>query len=128
MTGEPARRFGQGARYETDDPRILEQAIEAAFDYRGDITLFLDGGDRVQGYLSNRNRKAPEPYVEVFPSDGSPLRRILYRSIRGVDFTGRDTAAGKSWETWLKNYQAKKEARARGEETGEIGLFPEAME
>jgi len=27
-----------------------------------------------------------------------------------VEFTGKDTAAGKSFETWVKKYQAKKAA------------------
>ena len=66
----------------------MARAIEAAFDYRGDVTLTLAAGE-VVGYLSNRNASAREPYVEVFPADGSPLRRILYREIQGVAFTGR---------------------------------------
>jgi len=118
-------RFTQGARYQGNDPQILAAALNAAFDYRGDVTLYLRGGEEVQGYLSNRNPQAPQPYVEIFPSDGSRLRRILYQAISGIAFTGRDTAAGKSWETWLKKYKAKKEAEARGEKTELIGLFPD---
>jgi hypothetical protein len=38
-------------------------------------------------------------------------------------FTGKDTAAGKSWEAWMKKYGEKK---AAGEKN--IGLEPEALE
>src|SRR2546422_5435272 len=125
---EGGKRFGQGARYEGDDPEALSAAIEAAFDYRGDVTLLLRTGAQIQGYLSNRNREASEPFVEMFPADGSKPQRIPYRLVRGISFTGRDTAAGKSWETWLKKYRAKKEAEARGEKGESLGLFPEALE
>ena len=119
--------FGQGSRWEGDDPEMLAAAIEAAFDYRGDVTLLLRDGGEIQGYVSNRDARAPEPYLHIFPSDGSALRTLLYRGLRGVAFTGRDTASGKSWETWLKKYKAKKEAEARGEKTQPLGLFPEIL-
>jgi len=126
--GSEVPGFGQGSRYEGDDPELLALALEAAFDYRGDVTLYLRTGESVQGYLSNRNQKGPEPYVELVPSDGSEKRRFPYPAIRGVAFTGRDTAAGKSWETWLKKYQAKKDAQARGERTEALGLFPDPLD
>ena len=121
-------RFGQGAHYEGQDPEILAQALETAFDYRGNVTLRLGGGEEVKGFVANRDRAAPEPYVEIFPADGSEKRRILYGSIEGVAFTGRDTAAGKSWETWVKKYREKKEAEARGEKRESIGLYPEEID
>src|SRR6266508_4405388 len=126
--GPEGPAFEQGSRYEGGDPEVLAGALEAAFDYRGDVTLYLSSGEEVQGYLSNRDRKAPEPYVELIPADGSEKRRFPYPAIRGVAFTGRDTAAGKSWETWLRKYKAKKEAESRGEETGTVGLFRETAD
>jgi hypothetical protein len=126
--GGGAPRFAEGDRYEGKDPKLLALAIEAAFDYRGDVTLIFSGGEAIKGYLSNRNQSAPQPYVEIFPSDGSERRRIPYAAIQGVAFTGRDTAEGKSWETWLKKYQAKKETEARGGRSSTIGLFPEELE
>jgi hypothetical protein len=125
--GAPAS-YAQGYRWEGDDPEVLARAIEAAFDYRGDVTLLLRSGGELSGYLSNRNGAAPEPFLELFPAAGGPMRRLLYRELRGIAFTGRDTAAGKSWETWLKKYQAKKAAEARGEAVESLGLFPEPLE
>ncbi len=120
--------FAQGVRYEGDDPVVLRAAIDAAFDYRGDVTILLQAGEEVRGYLSNRNLKAVEPYVEILLADAVRPRRIPYRSVRGVAFTGRDPASGKSWETWLKKYKAKIEAERRGEKVDAIGLFPDALE
>lgn len=123
-----AKHFEQGAAWEGDDPDARAAAIEAAFDYRGDVTLLLDDGSRVKGYVANRRQKAGQPVLDFLPADGSAVRRIPYEAVRGVAFTGRDTAAGKSWETWVKNWYAKQEARARGEIVEPIGLFPESGE
>lgn len=121
-------QFGEGIRYDGDDPALLAAAIEAAFDYRGDVTLLLHGGEELKGYLSNRDWKASEPFVDVLPSDAERPRRVPYRTIRGVAFSGRDTASGKSWETWLKKYKAKMDAESRGEKVEAIGLFPDALD
>ena len=45
---------------------------------------------------------------------------IPYDQIAALVFTGRDTAAGRSWETWMKKYQEKKAAGEKG-----IGIEPE---
>ena len=44
-------------------------------------------------------------------------------SIAALAFTGRDTAAGKSWEAWIKKYAEKKAAGEKG-----IALHPEPLE
>jgi hypothetical protein len=123
---DSSRSFAQGADWEGADAAERAAAIDAAFDYRGDVTLRLQSGESIQGYLSNRCERASEPYLEFFPADGSPPRRILYREVKGLAFTGRDTASGKSWEAWVKRYEAKKAARRSGEDVGPIGLFPDA--
>ena len=80
------------------------------------------------GYLSNRDFTGTEPFIQLFPADSSPRREIPLGEVRGVVFSGRDTAEGKSWQTWLKAYQAKKEAEGRGEQVDSIDLFPEALD
>lgn len=89
----------------------LHEAIEQAFDYRGDVTLELKSGRIVEGYVSNRDRFAPEPFLEMYPKGDAEMQRIPYSEIISVAFTGRDTASGKSWEAWV----AKKEAQRRAE-------------
>ena len=125
---KPAARFRQGVRWEGEDPAALAEAIEAAFDYRGNVTVLRRDGADVEGYLANRDATAAEPFVEVFPSDGSARQRVAYADVRGLVFSGKDTASGKSWETWVRKWTAKKEAEARGERVGEIGLFPEEID
>ena len=40
----------EGRVYDFADPRQAEEALELAFDYRGDVTLTLEGGRTVEGY------------------------------------------------------------------------------
>ena len=120
--------FRQGVRVECEEAGTLRDALEAAFDYRGDVTLILAGRKELKGYLANRDFKAPEPFLDLFPADGSPRQRLALRDVRGIEFSGRDTAAGKSWHTWVESYKKKKLAQARGETTGTIGIFPESLD
>ena len=60
----------------------------------------------------------------IIEPKGEPKKiSIPYSEIAGLAFTGRDTAAGKSWEAWLKKYWEKKLA---GE--SDIELKPESLE
>ena len=61
--------------------------------------------------------------MRVLPKDGSPRIKILYAEITALAFTGRDMAAGKSWENWVRHYWEKK---AVGEH--DISLQPEKLE
>ncbi len=84
----------------------LSEAIELAFDYRGDITVDLKSGGQVSGYLFNRTASGDQPTIEVFPSTSSGTMTIPYSEVAAIAFTGEDTATGKSWEAWI----AKKES------------------
>ena len=103
----------------------LRAALEEAFDYRGDVTITRKDGSRVEGYVFDRRSGATlaDSVVRVMPRYGSGKVAIPYSDIAGLAFTGRDTAAGKSWEAWVRKYWEKK---AAGEK--EIGLEPEALE
>ncbi len=97
-------------------------ALDQAFDYRGDVTIETSDGQTVQGYVFDRRSDQPDPIVRIMPNDGGERIEIRYALIERLTFSGRDTAAGKSWETWLKNYAEKK---ARGESTD---LHPDSLE
>jgi hypothetical protein len=92
------------------DAAGLAEVIERAFDYRGDITLDLDDGRQVEGYLFNRNRDVSEPFVQVYEVGEPAATIIAYARIRAVRFTGKDTAAGNSYAAWLRLRQAAKAA------------------
>lgn len=88
----------------------LAEAIERAFDYRGDVTVVRQDGSEVVGYLFNRDGDAAEPFVQMFERDAERPLRLRYADIRAICFTGRDTAAGTSYEAWLRR---KEPGRAR---------------
>lgn len=100
-------------------------ALEQAFDYRGDVTITLKTGGRIEGYIFDR-RSAPQMYlsmVRIMPKGTSERVSIPYSEIAGLAFSGRDTAAGKSWEAWVRKYWEKK---AAGEKN--IGIEPERLD
>ncbi len=108
----------------TDDE--IRTALEKAFDYRGDVTITLKDGTRTDGYIFDRRSTGAalvDSVVRLFPKDSDKKVSVSYADIARLEFTGRDTAAGKSFETWVKKYQAKK---AAGETN--IGIEPEKLD
>ena len=103
----------------------LRTALEKAFDYRGDITITRRDGSKVEGYIFDRRTGTTlqDSVVRMLPKDSSARVTISYSEMAALAFTGRDTAAGKTWEAWMKKYWEKK---ASGE-TG-IALEPEALD
>jgi hypothetical protein len=103
----------------------IRKALEKAFDYRGDVTITCKDGSTVEGYLFDRKTgpTLSDSLVRVLPKASNQRLMIPYSDIAALAFTGRDTAAGKSWEAWVKKYVEKK---AAGEK--DIGLEPEALE
>ncbi len=109
----------QGKVWDAANDAELREGLEKAFDYRGDVTLHLKNGSTVEGYIFNRDSSS----VRLFPKDNPTKLTIPYSEIAGLAFTGRDTAAGKSWEAWLRKYWEKKLA---GEK--DIELKPESLD
>jgi hypothetical protein len=104
----------------------VHAALEKAFDYRGDVTITLKGGDKVEGYVFDRRAEGgmAGACVRLLPKDGGKEKVVVrYGEIARLEFTGRDTAAGKSFETWVKKYREKK---AAGEKN--IRLEPEKLD
>jgi len=86
----------------------LERVVDLAFDYRGEVTIEKTDGTQMVGYLFNRNSTVPNPYVQLFDRKGDGPFNIPYADIRRVRFTGRDAAAGKSYETWKRRREVEK--------------------
>ncbi len=106
----------------TDDE--IRDALEKAFDYRGDVTVTRRDGTAVEGYLYDRKQGSTlaTSMVRVLPANGTPRVSIAYADIAALVFSGRDTAAGKSWEAWVRKFWEKKG-------TGEsAAIDPEALE
>jgi hypothetical protein len=104
----------------------IREALEKAFDYRGDITITKRDGSQVIGYLFDRQRGASleDSFVRVIPSNNAKAKvSIVYSDIAALAFSGRDTAAGKTFEAWVKKYWEKK---AAGEQN--IQIEPEKLD
>jgi hypothetical protein len=118
-------QFLQGKVWETATEEELREGLEKAFDYRGDVTIRLKNGSEVEGYIFDRRkgRTLADSCIRLFPKNDPNKITVPYSDIAGLAFTGRDTAAGKSWEAWLKKYWEKKHA---GETN--IELKPDALD
>ncbi|MBV9623504.1 MAG: hypothetical protein JOZ14_05945 [Acidobacteria bacterium] len=103
----------------------IRAALEKAFDYRGDVTLTLKSGEKLEGYIFDRRSGAhlADSFVRLYPKGSSERISVSYADIAGLAFSGRDTAAGRSWEAWMKKYREKK---AAGEKN--VGLHPESLD
>lgn len=90
----------------------IRAAVEQAFSYRGDVTLTLKDGQLHVGYIFDRQATADFAgcRLRLIPKDSNQKLSIAYQELAGLSFSGRDTAAGKSFETWVKKYQEKKAA------------------
>jgi hypothetical protein len=103
----------------------IRVALEKAFDYRGDVTIVRKDGSKIEGYLFDRRsgKTLADSLVRLIPKDSNQKISIPYANIASLAFSGRDTAAGKSFEAWMKKYAEKK---AAGEKN--IALHPEALD
>jgi hypothetical protein len=103
----------------------LRIALEKAFDYRGDVTLTLKDNSKIEGYIFDRVSGATlsTSFVRLLLNDSNEKLKIAYADIGALAFTGRDTAAGKSWEAWVRKYWEKKASGDRN-----LSLQPESLE
>ena len=103
----------------------IRVALEQAFDYRGDVTIARKDGTKIEGYIFDRVAGATlsSSFVRVLPKDSNQRVKISYADIAALAFSGRDPAAGKSWDAWVRKYWTKK---ATGE--GDANLRPESLD
>ena len=101
----------QGVVFEIHNPAERVEAIDKAFDYRGDVTLTLPNGP-LECFIFNRDSAATPPRIEVFVKSQEAPLVIPYSDISAIAFTGRDTADGKSWAAWLSKKEDERKAEA----------------
>jgi len=101
----------EGSVFTCQSERDRVEAIDQAFDYRGDVTLDVRG-ERVEGYIFNRDSHASPPRVQMFIKGSDEPRVIPYADINSIAFTGKDTANGKSWEAWVNKKASERKAEA----------------
>jgi hypothetical protein len=142
MTGEVAKytieqveslELAPGAQHEQLEGWIpelasdedLRNALEKAFDYRGDVTITTKDGERIDAYIFNRSTGTTlaDSFVQYFSPRSPGKLKLSYANIARLEFSGKDRAAGKHWEDWLKAYNERK---AAGEKN--IALHPDVLE
>jgi len=103
----------------------VREALEKAFDYRGDITVTRKDGSQIQGYLFDRRSGSAlnNSFVRIIPTNEKTKVNIAYSEIAALEFSGRDNAAGKTFEVWVRKYWEKK---AAGEKN--IQIEPEKLD
>jgi hypothetical protein len=103
----------------------LRDALEKALDYRGDVTLTLKSGEKIEAFIFDCKNGATlaESSARYYTPAAPEKRKVCFAEIARIEFTGKDRAAGKHWEDWVKKYNERK---AAGETN--IGLAPEALE
>ncbi|MBI5200220.1 MAG: hypothetical protein HY925_01425 [Elusimicrobia bacterium] len=90
----------------------IEKQIEAAYDFRGHVTITLKDGQSLVGYIFNREYANPrtkeQNFIDVIPKDSDERRRIPIAQLAKIDLSGKDYAAGNSFEDYLKKKNAQK--------------------
>jgi len=89
-----------------------DESKASTFDYRGDVTITKKDGGQVVGYLFDRRSGSSleDSFVRIIPTNEKTKVNVAYSQIAALAFTGRDTAAGKTFEAWVKKYWEKKAA------------------
>jgi hypothetical protein len=120
-----ARETIEGWLPELATEEELREALEKAFDYRGDVTVTTKDGKKLEGYIFDRvsGPTLASSFVRVLPKDSNQRQKIAYADIAALAFTGRDPAAGKSWEAWVRKYWEKKGSGESG-----LSLQPESLD
>ncbi len=119
MTAKPAKTTSatpshqnlQGWSADSSDPVALHAAIELAFNYRGDVTIVRKSSrEPIEGYVFDRrgNDSATGPLLRLIPKGTEDRVTVPISDIAALRFTGKDTASGKSFESWVKKYAQKK--------------------
>ena len=83
----------------------IHNAMEKAFDYRGDITLTFKTGEKVRltSSIARPGKSLADSFIQYYASNASDKRKASYAAIARIEFSGKDRAAGKHWRPGSKN-------------------------
>jgi len=100
----------QGIVANREDERALLDALERAFDYRGDCTITTAAGDAITGYIFDRRTGGTlaDSRLRLMTADSDDPVTIAYADIDRLEFSGKDAAHGKTFERWIERYIEKK--------------------
>ena len=112
---ETPEAFSQGFEIDGSDAAGLAEALDLALDYRGDVTVWIRGQEApLEGFIFDRRRPGPEsadgPSIRLMPKGSDDRVVVTDASIERLRVSGKDTAAGKSFDNWIKRYVEKRRA------------------
>jgi hypothetical protein len=115
----------QGTQWPLATEEELRTGLAKAFNNRGGVKITRRDRSCVEGCIFDRRTRKTlaDAVVRLLPKDGRGKIAMAYADIAALAFTGRDTAAGKNWEAWMKKYWEKKAAGGK-----RIELKPETLE
>lgn len=96
----------QGLSVRCSENERFNTGLDWAIDYRGDVTLLMSDGSELECYVFSRSTGPAKLHCLAKGED--ERRSILVGSIEEIRFSGKDTAAGKSFERWIERYLEKK--------------------
>ena len=120
----PGSQSLMGAEFTFTGDLDRREGIDAAFDYRGDVTLRLSNGEALECFVFNRTPDSKPPQAQVFIKGQDTPRVLPYVDIAGITFTGKDPADGKSYQAWKdkKHNERVEESRRVEEEMRQQGI------
>lgn len=104
----------EGTQPELDSESAVRKAIEDAFSYRGDVSLLLTDDRVMHGFVFDRRPGATlaESTFRLIPAawkaDVTDRQSYRYDELVAIKFSGKDAAAGRTWEAWVAKYREKK--------------------
>lgn len=118
----------EGLSFDGLDEARRAEVFAMAADYRGDVTLRLEGGEELTGYVFANEPQAAPPHLRLFPKDRDDKVVVEHARVRGVEFSGADKAFGRSWDAWVKRWEAAQGAIEEGRDPGEFEPRAEGLE
>ena len=118
----------EGLSFDDLDESRRAEAFAMAADYRGDVTLRLEGGEELTGYVFANEPGADPPHLRLFPKDRDEKLVIEHARVTGLDFSGADKAFGRSWDAWVKRWEAAQRKIAAGADPGAYEPQPEGLD
>jgi hypothetical protein len=106
----PSRKNLEGWLPLLAGPEEIRDALCKAFEYRGDVTITLKNGETLEGYVFDRKidgASLDQCLVRLFPKEGNKKIAIAFTDIACLEFSGRDTAAGRRFEVWLRSHRER---------------------
>ncbi|OGR85056.1 MAG: hypothetical protein A2901_00570 [Elusimicrobia bacterium RIFCSPLOWO2_01_FULL_54_10] len=74
----------------------IDKQVEAAYDFRGYVTLKFKSGETVEGFVFNREFDNPlmkeDNFIEVFLKGGTEKRQYPISTLQSIELTGEDYA------------------------------------